>query len=420
MNNPAQHVQQLGVFMHQQLVGTLAQDSRGQIWFEYNAAWLSSGFALSPMPSFGLKAGAFKAANQTFHGLHGIFNDALPDGWGLLLMDRALKKNQLWDAHQITPLDRLAYIGHRAMGALEFKPLLSKESAVEAPSLTHLAEEAMLVQEGLADQVLSALYIHGGSPGGARPKVTVAIDAQSSQKLMSGFEEIPDSFDHWIVKFRSQATDPQDMGRIELAYAKMAEAAKVEMPPCMLITAKVRGAEDDFFAVKRFDRVKNQKRHVISLGGMLEASHREPCLDYTQLLKTVHFATRNMQDVERAFRLMVFNVLSHNKDDHVKNFAFLHDSKHWQFAPAFDLTFSGGMNNQHTTAIAGEGNPSLKAIQKVAAGAGIKHWQTIVEEVFTAVAQWPQFAQAQGVSPAITAQYLTAMQAEPCFAELKG
>lgn len=418
MKNQAQHIQQLGVFMHQHQVGTLAQDDRGQIWFEYNATWLSSGFAISPMPSFSLRPGAFKASNQIFHGLHGIFNDALPDGWGLLLMDRALKKNQHWDAHQITPLDRLAYIGHRAMGALEFKPLLSKEPAVDAPSLTHLAEEAMLVQEGLADQVLSALYIHGGSPGGARPKVTVAIDAGNNQRLMSGFEKIPETFDHWIVKFRSQATDPQDMGRIELAYAKMAAAAKVEMPPCMLVTAKVRGVEEDFFAVKRFDRVKNQKLHVISLGGMLEASHRQPCLDYTQLLKAVHFATRNIQDVERAFRLMVFNVLAHNKDDHVKNFAFLHDGKRWQFSPAFDLTFSRGMNNQHTTAIAGEGNPNLQAIQKVAEGAGIKHWQTVVNEVFAAVAQWPKFAHAQGVNSTITQQYATAIKADPCYAEL--
>jgi serine/threonine-protein kinase HipA len=135
---------------------------------------------------------------------------------------------------------------------------------------------------------------------------------------MSGFEKIPANFDHWMVKFRSKNTDPACMGRIELAYAQMAALAKIDMPPSRLISANVRGIEEAFFAVKRFDRDKNKKLHVISLGGMLDASHREPCLDYTQLLKAVHFATRNVKEVERAFRVMVFNVLAHNKDDHVK------------------------------------------------------------------------------------------------------
>jgi serine/threonine-protein kinase HipA len=86
----AKHTLKLSVLMAGEAVGTLAQDERGQVWFEYDAAWVQHGFALSPMPSFALKLGAFKATRHTFDGLHGVFNDALPDGWGLLLMDRAL------------------------------------------------------------------------------------------------------------------------------------------------------------------------------------------------------------------------------------------------------------------------------------------------------------------------------------------
>lgn len=130
MNTKAKHVKELQVSMAGVAVGTLAQTERGQIWFEYDPAWIQSGFALSPTPSFALKSGAFKATNNTFDGLHGVFNDALPDGWGLLLMDRALKNKLGWDFHEITPLDRLAYIGNRAMGALEFKPTLDRKSVV--------------------------------------------------------------------------------------------------------------------------------------------------------------------------------------------------------------------------------------------------------------------------------------------------
>ena len=414
------HILKLSVLMAGKAVGTLAQDERGQVWFEYDAAWVQHGFALSPMPSFALKSGAFKATRHTFEGLHGVFNDALPDGWGLLLMDRALKQARNWAPHDITPLDRLAYMGNRAMGALQFKPLLTVGLSAEAPVLDSLAEQAMLAQEGDASQLLAALYVHGGSPGGARPKVTVAMVADVAAPLLSGFETIPDHYGHWMVKFRSNTTDPVCMGRVEMAYAQMAAAAGVDMPPSRLVAATVRGVREDFFAVKRFDRIKNKKLHVISLGGMLDASHREPCLDYTELLKAVHFATKNIQDVERAFRLMVFNVLAHNKDDHVKNFAFLFNGKHWQLAPAFDLTFSGGVGNQHTTAVAGQGNPTLGAMKQVAKGAGIKQADLLIDQVFAAVSQWPRFASEQGVTPDVANAYTQAIQAGPCFAELDG
>lgn len=414
----AKHTQKLMVFMSGASVGVLAQDERGQIWFEYDASWVKSGAPLSPMPSFALRLGAFKAANNTFDGLHGVFNDALPDGWGILLMDRAMKKTLGWDPHEITPLDRLAYMGQRAMGALAFKPVLSCEQKINSPSIKSLAEDALLVQEGATDDVLHALSIYGGSPGGARPKVTLAINCQDSDHVMSGFEQIPDTFDHWMVKFKSHTTDPNCMGQIELAYAKMAQLAKVDMPPSRLIQAKVRGVQEAFFAVKRFDRVKNKKLHLLSLGGMLEASHREPCLDYAQLLKAVHFATRNVKDVERAFRRMVFNVLAHNKDDHVKNFAFIQDGKHWRLSPAFDLTFSRGMNNQHTTAIAGQGNPSLAAIEQIALGASVKGWQSVVQEVFSAVSQWTRIAQEEGVEKNTVNQYCAAIETGLCYAEI--
>ena len=408
----------LSVELHGQLVGTLAQDVRGQIWFEYAPTWLTHGFALSPMPSFALKPGAFKASNLNFQGLHGVFNDALPDGWGLLLMDRVLQRNLGWATHQITPLHRLAYMGNRAMGALEFKPVLENTpTSVAAPSLPQLAEDAVLVQEGIASDVLSALHIHGGSPGGARPKVTVAIHHLDPSQLLSGFDVLPEHFEHWIVKFRTHTNDPVCMGRIELAYARMAQAAGIDMPPTQLITTQVRGEQEDFFAVKRFDRIHNQKRHVISLGGMLDASHRDPCLDYIELLKAVHHATKNHQDVLRAFKLMVFNVLAHNKDDHVKNFAFIHNGQSWELSPAFDLTFSQGMNNQHTTAIAGQGNPNLQAIEKVAQSAGIKHWRDLVHDIFNVVAQWPHFAQEQGIPTNIASSYFRAIEQGRCYAD---
>lgn len=223
---------------------------------------------------------------------------------------------------------------------------------------------------------------------------------------------------HWIVKFRASDADPPSMGRIELAYARMAQAAKLDMPPTRLMSVNVRGQREDFFAVRRFDRVGNSKKHVISLGGMLEASHRMSSLDYADLLKATLMATLDMREVNKAFRLMVFNVLAHNKDDHVKNFAFLRHEKGWAMTPAFDLTFSVGMGRQHTTSVSGEGLPRLASIAKIARDMQIKDWRETVAEVFAAVQAWEVFATEQKVPQPIWRAYRQAMQQSPCFAEL--
>ncbi|MDD5031353.1 MAG: HipA domain-containing protein, partial [Rhodoferax sp.] len=195
-------------------------------------------------------------------------------------------------------------------------------------------------------------------------------------------------------------------------------AAKLDMPPTRLISVKVRGKREDFFAVRRFDREGNAKKHVVSLGGMLEASHRMPSMDYGDLLKATLMATKDAREVGRALRLMVFNVLAHNKDDHVKNFAFVRNARGWAMTKAFDLTFSAGMSGQHTTSISGEGLPRLAAIAKVARDMQIKDWRDTVTEVFAAVQAWETFATEQKVPKAIWSAYGKAMRAGPCFTEL--
>ena len=80
----------------------------------------------------------------------------------------------------------------------------------------------------------------------------------------------------------------------------------------------------------------------MTASGILYADHRVPSLDYSDLLKTTHAVTNHAAEVERMARLMVFNALTHNHDDHAKNFAFLHDQGRWTLAPAYDLTYSAG------------------------------------------------------------------------------
>ena len=158
-----------------------------------------------------------------FQGLHGVFNDSLPDGWGVLLMDRALKKHLNLERSQITPLDRLAYMGHRSMGALEYQPeLLPEHQDGKMIDLENIAAQSEKVLHGETSDVLEELRICGGSPGGARPKVTVAF-SDNMQNCLSSFGDLPEGYTHWIVKFRNDSRsgegDPVDMGRLEMAYA---------------------------------------------------------------------------------------------------------------------------------------------------------------------------------------------------------
>ncbi|MER2511959.1 MAG: type II toxin-antitoxin system HipA family toxin [Nitrosomonas ureae] len=390
------HIDRLKVSMNDQSVGVLVAETGNKIWFEYDAAWLAEGFDLSPQTlSFSSTAQLAKA--PLFDGLHGVFSDSLPDGWGLLLMDRELKRRFDWSRHEITPLDRLAYIGSRAMGALVYEPEYDPQKLEGEVDLGELAASSERVLKGTTTDVLQALRIQGGSPGGARPKVTVARSAASAVCL-SGFGRLPDGYSHWIVKFRSE-DDVQDMGPLEKAYAEMARLAGIEMPKTEIVEVRQGRIAERFFAVQRFDRGENNnRRHVLSLAGFIYANYRQPCIEYETVLQATAMLTKSMAEVERAFRLMVFNVLSHNKDDHAKNFAFIGDATGWKLSPGFDLTFSAGMAGQHTTAIAGHGNPGLDEVLSVGNKFHIHRAKQIVGEVRYAISQWKPLASSWGVS----------------------
>lgn len=408
------HTRKLEVLLDGQRVGILmARDSDHAIAFQYDAHWIANGHALSPMPQFALKNEPFFSKNHTFEGLHGVFNDALPDGWGLLLMDRAFKESFGWDRHEITPLDRLAYINNRAMGALEFIPPSHAKLADPAISISTLAESALDIHNGLASESLAALYIHGGSPGGARPKAVVALSDDASL-CASSFSPIPKGYHHWLVKFRTPQADPPCMARIEMAYADMARKAGIRMPETRLLHAEVHGLHEEFFATRRFDRTPDTKIQTLSIGGMLDLSHRVPAIDYENLIKTVGFATQNSLEVDKAFRLMAFNILAHNRDDHVKNFAFIRDRNQWSLSPGYDLTFSFGINKQHSTTIGGAGTPSFHHVSLI----GQNHcrtWEQILTEVYTAVSSWPDIAAEHGVAQEFIDTYWSAITHGPLF-----
>ena len=397
-------------------VGKLAINDRQDIRFQYDGKWLENGFPLAPL---GLPFTSEVQASphpDMFDRLHGPFYDSLPDGWGLLLMDRAFKSQKGLDPHQITTLMRLAYIGRRGMGALEYEPEILADHADPSINLAQIAENIEQIMSGESAEVLERLRIDGGSPGGARPKVAIAF-SEDMKHCISGASRIPDDYSHWIVKFRSDPKgpngDPMDAGRIEAAYADMARAAGIDMPKTSLIPILARGREELFFAVKRFDRDVNRKIHMLSASGMLYASHRMPSLDYDEgVLQSVAVVTKSKNEIEKAFKVMLFNVLAHNKDDHAKNFAFLFDRRigTWKFSPAFDLTFNHGMNGHHSTSIHGSTRPHREDIQKVAKSHRLSRWNEALDQVRAATTQWAFFASQYGLSRSRTLEIQKALE----------
>jgi len=351
------NVDVIDVHLNGARMGRLAQTTDRLCVFEYDNAYVQTGFSVSPL-FLPLRQGVFVAKASPFGGNFGVFDDSLPDGWGSLLLDRYLKSKGI-AASRLSVLQRLALVGTNGRGALEYYPDSSIKADDDILNFDKLAAEVeKILTTGYSGEGMETLFRHGGSSGGARPKVFVTIDGKE-----------------WLVKFRA-GIDPPEVGKTEYDYAQLAGQCGINMPQTRLF-------ENKYFATERFDHSPQGKVHTISAAGLLHADYRIPSLDYSVLLKLCLHLTKNMEEVKALFRQMVFNVVISNRDDHAKNFSFQYVGNHWQLSPAYDLLPSAGFNGFHTTTINNQGNPTLKDLLQVGAEAGIPQKQAlqIIEEI---------------------------------------
>lgn len=353
-------IKKLEVIFNEKKVGTLALLNKSKIdllAFQYDDEWIKNGFSISPF-SLPLENKVFIPKIDPFNGMFGVFSDSLPDGWGKLLVDRTLKKNNI-NPFEITSLDRLAIVGNSGMGGLEYIPQYDFEIKSEIKDLDELALSCKKILNTEYSENLDELFLLGGSSGGARPKILTNINGED-----------------WIIKFPSKF-DNDNIGKQEYDYSLCAKKCGIFMPETKLFPSKNCSG---FFGVKRFDREKNSKNeikkiHMVSVSGLLETSHRIPNLDYDILMKLTLKLTNDFEEVKKMYRLMCFNIFAHNRDDHSKNFSFLYNEikRKWELSPAYDLTYSNSIGGEHATTIAGNGkNPTIKDILKVAENIGLK------------------------------------------------
>lgn len=349
---------------------------------------------------------------ETYKRLPAMLADALPDDFGNALIDRWMLDRGV-RAEYITPIDRLAYMSSRAMGALEFKPArgpgTQRAVAMQLGKLVATARKALhgdLDGDEHAQAALRNIIEVGTSAGGARAKAVIAWNRQTGE-IRSGQLAAPPGFEHWLLKFDGMGKDfelgaSQDYGRIEYAYHLMARAAGIHMNECRLLQENGRA----HFMTRRFDREDgNIRHHIQTLCAMAHLDFKKKGTNsYAQLFDTMIRLGLPYEQKEEAFRRMVFNVMGRNCDDHTKNVSFrLRQGQPWEITPAYDVTFAhnprGEWTSQHLMSINGKfkdfkEDDLLTEADRFAIGTAPR----VIEQVRRVILSWRSFATEAGIS----------------------
>lgn len=404
------HVEVIEVRIWNQRVGAVAQDPhRGAYVFEYARGWRRTGVELAPlmMPlTGGPPVLTFPNLDpDAFHRLPGLLADALPDDFGNKLIDGWMATRGI-EPTQVSTLDRLAYMGRRGMGALEFKPTRGSTSESAEPiQMRDLVDQARRAVRGdlsndrEALAALASIIRVGTSAGGARAKAVVAWNPESNE-LRSGQFDAEPGFEHWLLKFDGMGEDKelgksQCYGRREYAYYLMATAAGIHMSPSRLMKENGRA----HFMTKRFDRDGNKKHHVQTLSALMHMSHKQR---QTHAYESLFMAAKQMglgeADLEQLFLRTVFNVAGKNHDDHTKNFAFLmREGGPWELAPAYDVTHAynphGEWTQHHLMSVNGKFDDiQAEDLKHLAARFNIRNPAGLIDQVNASIARWAEFA----------------------------
>lgn len=375
-------------------VGSLyLSEKLGRYVFAYDPSFVGTGLEISPKTLPLGNETHIAERNKDFYDLFGVFADSLPDEWGKKVQDAEFEKIGL---RNITAIDRLAFIGKHGIGALVYEPAQEFEHGCEIVEISQLRKAAQSIISGNIDDITEDLLRCGGSAGGVRPKflVDLNLDDMHTLRYTRGVRE--GSMRPFIIKVPVKNEDHWQ--RIEFVYSKLAEEAGICIPQTYLLDGrKKRGA---CYAIERFDIKEGNKRfHAHTLAGLLGVNFREAIADYSILLRTTADITKNHQDVKEAYKMMVFNYLGHNKDDHAKNFTFLMDKNGtWSLSPAYDIGYSSGENGLHMTALNGKRrNAETKDFAVLANDFDIKEWKMIIKKVINALGMWKSISKKHGV-----------------------
>lgn len=392
-----------------ELIGSVMEYENGRIGFFYDSEYIrNGGLAISPkfLP---IDTRTFEFPDlqrqEAFMGLPGVLADSLPDTFGNLIIKKYFEeRGQL--AQSMSPIQRLLYVGNRAMGALEYSPRLQRKSPEEEQALEvkSLVESARRLIEGEAGEAIHEIMRVGGSAGGARPKGLILWD-RNKNKVRSGFAKPRTGEEDWLIKFdginsaSERDNKAKPFNRIEYTYALLAKKLKIDMEE----VAYLEDGELFHFMTRRFDRKQTVKHHTHSLAGMTHVDYNLPgAYSYEAWLRLIQELRLGYPAMDQAYRRTMFNVIGRNQDDHVKNISFLMKSPSagWELSPAYDLTYSAGIGytRQHQMTIGGRGDDFTRDdLLSVGKKFGIHHPDQIIDETIEVFSSWPSLGKQWGV-----------------------
>lgn len=384
-------------------VGLLSwDDNKGCSVFQFDKDFMQYGWNIAPLiapldSAYVQKSFPMSGNKEKLYGgLPEFIADSLPDYWGNIVFQKWMEANHL-QPKSVNAVDRLSFIGKRAMGALEFQPAHIQEDAsinIELSSLYELANRLFLDRQDINidisnNLIMEDLYKVGTSAGGQRPKAIIGMDEETGI-IRSGQADLPPNFNHYILKFDTSKRDELPITKVEMAYYLMAKDAGINMMPSKLV--EIEGTKN--FMTQRFDRQNGKKIHTQTLAAMSSFADA-----YEDLFVVGRKLNLSADEQSQQYRRMVFNVIAENVDDHTKNFSFIMlPNGEWHISPAYDIVFSADPNshfyrNHELTILGKRKNITKQDLLLFAQRQDIKNAASIIDEVAEVVMNFKAYAE---------------------------
>jgi serine/threonine-protein kinase HipA len=380
--------------------------------FAYYDSFIKTGIELSPylMPLSKEIYSFQHLSKKTFKSLPPMFSDSLPDAFGSKIMNEWIKGIGL-KTSDFNVLFRLSYVGKRGAGALEYLPIAKEfelpekvnfDEVLKIVKRINLEKENVRVPVDTEDtNALNFLYGFGGSPGGARPKMVIALDREKREMFMGDMPP-KTGMEYYLIKMSNDINvgsgDSPHYGKVEYAYYKMARDCGIDISDSFLWDGR-------HFYTKRFDRDNlGSKYHYQTFNSFFGIDFEEVReYSYEKFFKHLNELGLPQQDINEFYRRMCFNVISMNRDDHTKNHSLiLNDDNKWRLAKAYDLCFSYEPNHawvgEQCLSVNGKtDNIGIGDLLEVGERFAVKDPNLIIEKTMDVVADFTRYAQEAGV-----------------------
>lgn len=362
--------------------------------FTYDADFIRRGWRIDPELQL----------DDAAHDLRGLplaVEDAAPDSWGQMLLQRAERhaaEAEGRGSRKLTPdAFLLAASDATRQGALRFRsrqdgPFLGEGGHIPK---TLRIEALLAAADDAADphspdwKSFERLLEAGSSAlGGARPKAAV----------LDGAGHL------WLAKF-PQLGEGNNVPVWEMTALDAAERAGLSVPERRLLCVAGR----QVLLVRRFDREDDDtRRHYISTRTLLGARDLGTVADYGDrrgiAARLAHESVDPKTDLLLLWKQAALNLLINNTDNHLRNHGLLRGGGGWRMAPVFDLDPNPDTGTQFNTHFGGAAyrGSGLRGLLSIAADCGLDHGQarTALAEVHGALAGWNEDALRYGASQA--------------------